>query len=271
MGSVGDLVYLFPSLEILGSRHVIDMGTGGYPYLAVVKNNPHVARVYSPFIYKPRRAAQRRFIERVLAPFYERVLLLDPPDGDWWKEGRHFAARYAEACGCPPPAAGRMYLSEGNRRGAADYLARRGLRSFIYVAQMVRRRLPFRSWPLAHYHALLRLMHERFSLPIVVDSVGSDETALPGFCLDAGRLDLLTAAAVIERARLFVGSDSGLTHVAAALGTPTVAIHLGYPPETCAALGDRVAVVRQQRPFDDPAATSPEEVLAAADGLLRRT
>jgi ADP-heptose:LPS heptosyltransferase len=86
--------------------------------------------------------------------------------------------------------------------------------------------------------------------------------------VDAGRLDVLTAAAVIERARLFVGSDSGLTHVAGALGTPTVAIHLGYPPETCAALGDRVAVVRQRRPFDDPAATSPEEVLASVERVL---
>jgi ADP-heptose:LPS heptosyltransferase len=268
MGSVGDLVYLFPSLEVLRRRYVIDMGTGGYPYLAVANNNPHLARIYAPFVYKPRRAAQRRLIERVLSPFYERVLLLDPPDGDWWKEGKHFVERYARACGCPPPAKGIFYLSDDNRRAAADFLRGRGLEAFVYVAQMVRHRLPFRSWPLGHYHALLQLLHERLGLPIVVDTVGSDETALPRFCLDAGRLDVLTAAAVIARARLFVGSDSGLTHVAAALGTPTAAIHLGYPPETCVALGDRVAVVRQRRPFDDPAATSPEEVLAVVESLL---
>ena len=268
IGSIGDLVYLFPSLEMLHRRHIIDMGTGGYPYLAVVGNNPHVAQVYAPFIYKPSRAAQRRLIERVLAPFYERVLLLDLPDGDWWKDGKHFAERYAEACGCPPPDKGILYLAADNRRAAADYLQQRGLDSFIYVAQMIRHRLPFRSWPLAHYHALLRILHDRLALPIVVDTVGSDEAALPDFCVDAGRLDVLTAAAVIERARLFVGSDSGLTHVAGALGTPTVAIHLGYPPETCAALGDRVVVVRQRRPFDDPAATSPDEVLASVERVL---
>ena len=55
---------------------------------------------------------------------------------------------------------------------------------------MVRNRLPFRSWPLGHYHALLRLVHERFALPLVVDTVGSDAAALPDFCLDAGRLDV---------------------------------------------------------------------------------
>ena len=112
---------------------------------------------------------------------------------------------------------------------------------------MVRHRLPFRSWPLTHYHALLRILHERLALPIVVDTVGSDEAALPDFCVDAGRLDVLTAAAVIERARLFVGSDSGLTHVAGALGTPTVAIHLGYPPETCA--GSACVVVVRNEPL----------------------
>ena len=147
MGSVGDLVYLFPSLEVLARRSVLDMGTGGYPYLPVVKNNPHVARIYSPFIYKPRRRAQRRLIERMLSPFYERVLLLEFDDGDWWKEGRHFAERYAEACGCPAPRKGIVYLSEDNRRAAAEYLRRHGLSSFVYVVQMVRHRLPFRSWP----------------------------------------------------------------------------------------------------------------------------
>ena len=271
MGSVGDLVYLFPSLEILARRSVLDMGTGGYPYLPVVKNNPHVARIYSPFIYKPRRRAQRRLIERILSPFYERVLLLEFEDGNWWKEGRHFAERYAEASACPAPRKGIVYLSEDNRRVAAEYLRRHGLSSFAYVVQMVRHRLPFRSWPVAHYHTLLRLIHERFALPIVVDTVESDASLLPDFCLDAGRLDVLTAAAVIERARLFVGSDSGLTHVAGALGTPTVAIHLGYPPETCAALGDHVAIVRQRHPFDEPAATSPEEVLATVEGVLAAT
>jgi len=56
--------------------------------------------------------------------------------------------------------------------------------------------------------------------------------------------------------------------VADALGTATVAIHLGYPPETCAALGDHVALVRQRRPFDEPATTSPEEVLATVERVL---
>lgn len=39
-----------------------------------------------------------------------------------------------------------------------------------------------------------------------------------------GRTDLLTAYAVLKRARLFVGNDSGLMHLAAAAGAPTLGL-----------------------------------------------
>lgn len=39
-----------------------------------------------------------------------------------------------------------------------------------------------------------------------------------------GKADLLTAAAVLHRASLYVGNDSGLMHMAAAVGAPTVGL-----------------------------------------------
>jgi heptosyltransferase-3 len=50
--------------------------------------------------------------------------------------------------------------------------------------------------------------------------------ALPGERrLDlVGRVDLLTAAAVLKRSALFVGNDTGLMHMAAACGTPTLGL-----------------------------------------------
>jgi ADP-heptose:LPS heptosyltransferase len=39
-----------------------------------------------------------------------------------------------------------------------------------------------------------------------------------------GRVDLLTAAAVLKRAALFIGNDTGLMHLAAACGTPTLGL-----------------------------------------------
>jgi hypothetical protein len=48
---------------------------------------------------------------------------------------------------------------------------------------------------------------------------------------------------------------------------PTVAIHIGFPPEVSGALGDNVALVRQRRPMDDPALTSPDEVWDAVERM----
>ncbi|MBI3636678.1 MAG: hypothetical protein HY216_10805, partial [Candidatus Rokubacteria bacterium] len=209
-----------------------------------------------------------RLIERVLAPFYARVILLDGGDERWWERGRHLGETYAERCGVPAPSQGAIYLSEIHRAAAAEYCARHGLGDFVYVAQVIRRARAFRSWPIEHYQALYgRLRARGVTMPIVVDTTGSDETYVPDGCRALERVDILTAAALIERARLFVGPDSGLTHVAAALGVPTVAIHLGFPPEACRALGKRVAVVRQSEPFEDPSLTTPARVWETLESL----
>lgn len=175
------------------------------------------------------------------------------------------SAVYAERCGCPPPDRPEVHLTDAARRTAGDYLRREGLTDYVYVVQLIRRERAFRSWPLAHHHALYERLRERLGLPVVVHTVGSDETAAPAWCHRVERADILTVAALIERARLFVGPDTGPTHIAAALGVPTVAIHLGYPPEVCGARGETVNLVRQRQPFDDPAHTSPAEVLAAVE------
>ena len=269
MGGLGDLVNAFPSIEALADDAEVEMGTGGPPYHTLVDANPYVVRTTSPFIYKPARQAHRRLITRVLGRYYDRVILLDSDDARWWTRGRHLTALYADACGVEPPACGRVYLFDAHRREAAAHLDRLGVRDFVYVVQLVRQRRAFRSWPRAQTHELLGLLRARTDLPIVVDTTGSDDTALPDFCVPLGRLGIMAACAVIERARLFVGPDSGLTHVAGALGTPTVAIHLGFPPESCAALGPQVAVVRQPEPFADPARTTAAEVLAAIDRMLK--
>jgi len=267
MGGIGDLVNVFPILEKLSEEHVIDFGAAGDPYLALVRANPFVRRIYTPFIYHPKRPAHRRLIERLLAPFYARVVLLEFADDDYWKAGLHISRLFADRCGCPPPARGRIYLSARHRAAADAYLQAAGLTDFVFVAQVIRDRLPFRSWPIGHYHELYRLITTTLGAPLVVCTAGSDHADLPPGVRRLSAMDILTVAAVIERARVFVGTDGGLTHVAAALGVPTVAVHLGYPPAITAPLGANVAIVRQSRPFEDPRLTTPAAVFETLRGL----
>ena len=63
-----------------------------------------------------------------------------------------------------------------------------------------------------------------------------------------GRIDLLTAAAALRRCALFIGNDTGLMHIAAAAGTPTLGLFGPSPIEQYAPWGSRTAVVRTAQP-----------------------
>lgn len=63
-----------------------------------------------------------------------------------------------------------------------------------------------------------------------------------------GKVDLLTAAAVLSRASLFVGNDTGLMHLAAAAGAPTLGLFGPSPVEQYAPWGPRADFVLSAEP-----------------------
>lgn len=100
-----------------------------------------------------------------------------------------------------------------------------------------------------------------------------------------GRGDLLTVAACLERAALFVGNDSGLMHLAAASGAPTLGLFGPSREELYAPWGPHCASVRSGQSFEDIVARpdydhrrqeshmlglSVDKVAMAAEALWRR-
>lgn len=71
-------------------------------------------------------------------------------------------------------------------------------------------------------------------------------------------LSLLQLASVMERCRLFIGNDSGVTHLAAALGLPTIAIFGPTDSKVWAPRGKKVLVIRKELPCS-PCSSSPQE------------
>jgi heptosyltransferase-3 len=63
-----------------------------------------------------------------------------------------------------------------------------------------------------------------------------------------GTVDLLTAAAVLRRSALFIGNDTGLMHIAAAAGAPTLGLFGPSPVNQYAPWGRHTAVVRSEQP-----------------------
>ncbi len=66
-----------------------------------------------------------------------------------------------------------------------------------------------------------------------------------------GRADLPTAFACLKRASLFVGNDSGLMHIAAASGSPTLGLFGPSSEAFYGPFGPRCASVRGPRSFED--------------------
>jgi heptosyltransferase-2 len=97
----------------------------------------------------------------------------------------------------------------------------------------------------------------------------------------AGKTNLKEAIALIARCRLFVSNDSGLMHVAGALGIPTIAIFGSTNPVTTSPAGVKSIVIHRAvecSPCLKPVCPtdfrcmdliSVEEVYAAARSLLR--
>ncbi len=66
-----------------------------------------------------------------------------------------------------------------------------------------------------------------------------------------GTEELPTVAACLKRCALFVGNDSGLMHMAAAAGIPTVGLFGPSRPENYGPWGDIAVAVRTERAYED--------------------
>jgi heptosyltransferase III len=95
-----------------------------------------------------------------------------------------------------------------------------------------------KNWPLEKFRGLAARLER--AMPVRWCS-GPDDPPLPG----AVRIDdLYKLACWLARARLYVGNDSGVTHLAAAVGTPVLAL---FGPTDPAVWGPRGAHVRIAR------------------------
>lgn len=115
-----------------------------------------------------------------------------------------------------------------------------------------------KNWPLANFvelAATLQAQGRRIAWSL---GPAEEDWALPGQILPPE--SLVDRAARLAAARLYIGNDSGITHLAAAAGCPTIALFGPTNPAVWAPLGDMVWVLRTP---------VPKEVLAACGEIQR--
>lgn len=169
---------------------------------------------------------------------------------------QHFAvaARWLPAAASIPAA--KLWIDDDLRVYAATQL--QSLPGDRWLALAPGANWPGKIWPLGHFIELTRMLAEDFDAIIVLGGPADadaahtllTQSALAG-CAFAGRTELLQAAALLERATAFVGNDSGLGHMAAAMGVPTLTLFGPGKPDRYRPWGEKAAV-----------ALAPEEELA---------
>jgi heptosyltransferase III len=132
-----------------------------------------------------------------------------------------------------------------------------------------------KTWPAERFAALVRALTTGTCVGWRVALFGGpgDEVkaravvnALPESLRIFAEPDLLTVAATLKRCAAFVGNDSGLSHLAAAVGLPTLALFGPSDPVRYAPFGDRSRFL--QAPGRDIAGLRIGDVVAATQSLV---
>ncbi len=209
--------------------------------------------------------------------------------------GIHRVEELARLVGRSPPPAPRLWLGEAHRARAAALLPD----GAPVLALAPAANWGPKTWPIERFVELAR----RLTAPgaaladarVLVVAAPSERAQVaplvasiaPARCIDlSGGAELLDVAACLARARLFVGNDSGLMHLAAASGAPTLGLFGPSPERRYGPWGADAALVRTPESFETlmarvragetgagamMASLSVDAVETAALGLIART
>ncbi len=168
-----------------------------------------------------------------------------PPE-DW---SRHASEYYLDRLGAPQDVPCRLQIPA--RACGVDCILHPGSGS------------PRKNWPLDRFAAVAEaLMRDGMRVAWCVGPA-EESLAAPAIGERLPPLSLMALAESIAGAALFIGNDSGITHLAAALGRPTVAVFGPTNPRVWAPRGPHVRVAH------DPRWPDTEAVIAAARHMVK--
>ncbi len=181
-----------------------------------------------------------------------RVLSIDPrPRPNWpghisdqWLDDLRGAGLAAEVG--PPRIVPDLPALESGRRQWVQYSGARGPVALIQPGSGSR----VKCWPTDRFIRLIRELQLRWWGVVIllgpVEQERFEPATLTSFRMEAPVIEnrpLNELAGLVAAADCFVGNDSGVTHLAAAVGTPTLAIFGPTDPKRWRPLGDHVRVV----------------------------
>jgi ADP-heptose:LPS heptosyltransferase len=138
-----------------------------------------------------------------------------------------------------------------------------------------------KRWPVERFALLANHLARKVGVQLLLVGAESDRalaTSVAGLSSAdtpnlAGRLTLGQLGALAEIADLYIGNDAGSTHVAAAVGCPTLAIFGPSDPAVSGPYATKGKVMvlwpeKVEEPFSWEQGLTPDEVIGGAEELL---
>jgi lipopolysaccharide heptosyltransferase II len=165
----------------------------------------------------------------------------------------------------------RIYLSDVEREESTDALRSAGIdrhESFAVLAPGAN--WEYRRWPAERHAELARRLGAEACVRVLLTGGPEDRELCASIAAAsggsaqslAGDLGIRGFAATVERAEVFIGSDSGPMHIAAAVGTPVVALFGPNTPDRFAPRGSASVVIHHRypcSPCDQKRCVRPED------------
>jgi heptosyltransferase I len=142
----------------------------------------------------------------------------------------------------------------GNRQTAEQIIGRAGLENGFAIIN-AGAGWPSKLWPAQRFAAVATHLATAWNLPTLVAWAGQPEMEIgqaivggsQGHAQLAPRTTLPELAALSRRAKVFIGSDTGPLHLAAAVGTPCVGLYGPWPSEVHGPFGPRHIALQKAR------------------------
>ncbi len=153
----------------------------------------------------------------------------------------------------------KLYLNESDQNWGSQFWKEKGLNGkrrdrvvVIHPGSGSKKKV----WPLERFIELVQILQSRYQLHILIvlgPAEGMEvqrafeKIGPPSLTIVRG-LSLLQLASIMEGCKLFIGNDSGISHMASALGIPTIAIFGPSDQKVWSPKGEKVLVVRKEVP-----------------------
>lgn len=291
LSNIGDLLLTTPALEALHQawpEHLIDIVADARssdllracPYLGTLYHRDKRAGMTGTLkLIAALRARRYAAVVDLRTDFLPWLLRTDSRAARWRRgaHGPHAAEQHFAIAAriLPNPVdipAARIWITQEDEQFAAQALASLPGPRLLAIAPGAN--WPGKIWPMSHFDALLERTAGLFSGVIllgsrqdrVITAALKERSPVPALDL-AGTTTLRQAAAVLDAASVFLGNDSGLGHLAAARGIPSITLIGPGRPERYKPWGPQARLLeapQRQLPLllPETVATALHEILA---------